>query len=92
MNRIKKFNENDIIYIVEQRYIEQRKCKTGVSCCFVSFSIDKIINWINDNKDFDTNNSNWYWAVLKCVIDDEFGAEIYKYFDIDGNELKEQPF
>lgn len=29
--------------------------------------------------------------VLKCNLDDKYGTEIFKYYDIDGNELEEQP-
>jgi uncharacterized UBP type Zn finger protein len=59
--------------------------------CFLSSSMDKIVSWINDNKDFDNRTFHWWWCVIKITPDDEFGGELYKIFDWDGNELKKQP-
>ena len=52
--------------------------------------MDKVIEWINNNKDFDDRKFYWWWVVIKISVDDEFGGEIFKVFDWDGNELEEQ--
>jgi hypothetical protein len=75
-------------------YIVERRKGDGIvenSDCFLSNSIESVIAWINKNKDFDLRNYYWWWAVIKIKIDDEFGGEVYKYFDWDGNELEQQP-
>lgn len=46
--------------------------------------------WLSNNDDFDLKCS-FYWAILQIVSDNEYGAEIYKYYDVMLNELDEQP-
>ena len=79
--------------MIEYYIVERRKgfAITEDANCFLSDSIEHVIAWINENKDFDSRNFYWWWAVIKIKTDDEFGGEIYKYFDWDGNELEEQP-
>ncbi len=91
---IQKFNEHQENLNTSDFYIVERRRdnnETEDANCFLSSSMDKVVDWINDNKDFDNRDSNWYWAVIKIKLDDEFGGEIFKYFDWDGNELDEQP-
>lgn len=75
------------IYIVERRIIDGI---TEDSDCFVGSSMEKVIIWINDNKDFDDRTYVWYWVVLKSEVDLDNSTELYKIFDWDGNELDEQ--
>jgi len=75
-------------YIIERR---KGNFETEDSNCFLSSSMDKVIDWINDNSDFSNRDYLWWWVVIKIKLDDEFGGEIYKVFDWDGNELEEQP-
>lgn len=77
-----------VFYIVERR---QNPFITEDTNCFLSSSIDKVTDWIKTNKDFDTREYNWYWAVIKIEVENEFGGELFKIFDWDGNELIEQP-
>lgn len=76
------------IYIIERR---SGNGKTEDSDCFISSSMNNIVKWIKENKDFDSNDFNWWWVVLKNKIDVEYSTEIYKVFDWDGNELDKQP-
>jgi len=73
--------------------IERRKGNIEIenSNCFLASSMDKVIEWINDNKDFDNRDFYWWWCVIKITVDDEWGGELFKIFDWDGNELEEQP-
>jgi hypothetical protein len=77
-----------VYYIVEKR---KEHSVIDIANCYLSESIDKIKDWINNNKDFDTRDNFWYWAVLKIITDDEFGAEIFTYFDWDGKESENVP-
>jgi len=104
LKHIKRFNESEEnlnisdvsssnknsgeYYIVERR---RDNTMTEDANCFLGSSMNKVVDWINDNKDFDKRDYNWYWVVIKIVVDDEFGGEIFKIFDWDGNELEEQP-
>lgn len=78
---------------MEYYIIERRKGNSKIedTNCFLGSSMDKVINWINDNKDFDDRNFYWWWVVIKITLDDECGGELFKIFDWDGNELDEQP-
>lgn len=78
---------------MEYYIIERHKSNhiTEDSNCFLGSSIDKVINWINNNKDFDDRKFYWWWVVIKITVDDEFGGELFKIFDWDGIELNEQP-
>ncbi len=73
-------------YIIERRI----NLETVNANCFISSSINDVIKWINDNKDFD-EVTNWYWCVIKIKLNDPIGGELYKIFDYNGNELKSQP-
>jgi hypothetical protein len=75
-------------YIVERR---RGSGETENANCFLTGSLDKVREWINDNRDFDTREYFWWWAVLKIEIDDELGAEIFTYFDWNGNESSTIP-
>jgi hypothetical protein len=101
LNHLKRFNESDEnlnisdvrssnknFYIVERR---KDNTMTEDANCFLGSSMDKVVDWINNNKDFDKRDYNWYWVVIKIKVDDEFGGELFKIFDWDGNELEEQP-
>ena len=44
----------------------------------------------NDSK-CNERNFYWWWVVIKITLDDEWGGELFKIFDWDGNELEEQP-
>lgn len=99
-NRIKRFNENSELNISDVRssnknfyIVERRKDNTMTedANCFLGSSMDKVVDWINNNKNFDKRDYNWYWVVIKIKVDDEFGGELFKIFDWDGNELEEQP-
>lgn len=79
---------NKNFYIVERR---KENNMTENANCFLSSSLDKVVDWINNNKDFDKRDPNWYWVVIKIEVDNEFGGELFKIFDWDGNELEEQP-
>lgn len=97
-NEILSFNQHqennnnnintDTFYIVERRKYDN---KTEDANCFLSSTMTKVIDWINNNKDFDNRNYSWYWVVIKIKLNDEFGGEMFKIFDWDGNELEEQP-
>jgi len=78
---------------MEYYIIERRKGDIEIedSNCFLSSSMDNVIDWINNNRDFDEREFHWWWVVTKITIDDEFGGELFKIFDWDGNELEEQP-
>ena len=101
LKHIRRFNESDenlnisdvrssnkSFYMVERR---RDNTMTEDANCFLGSSMDKVVEWINNNKDFDKRGYNWYWVVLKIEVDDEFGGELFKIFDWDGNELEEQP-
>jgi hypothetical protein len=75
-------------YVIERR---SGKGETDISTCFLTDSMEKVREWIDKNKDFDYRNFFWWWAVLKVNMDDELGAEIYTYFDLDGNETETIP-
>lgn len=77
-----------IYYIVERR---KELGGTENANCYLSGSMDKVRNWINDNKDFDVRDYFWWWAVLKIDVDDENGAVLFAYFDWDGNETPSIP-
>ena len=81
-------SSNKNFYIVERR---KDNTMTQDANCFLGSSMDKVVDWINNNKDFDRRDYNWYWVVIKIEVDDEFGGELFKIFDWDGNELEEQP-
>lgn len=78
---------------MEYYIIERRKGNIEIedANCFLGSSMDKVIDWINDNKDFDKREFYWWWCVIKITVDDEWGGELFKIFDWDGNELEEQP-
>ena len=78
---------------MEYYIIERRKGDIEIedANCFLGSSIDKVIEWINTNKDFDKREFYWWWCVIKITVDDEWGGELFKIFDWDGNELEEQP-
>lgn len=78
---------------MEYYIIERRKgdTETEDANCFLGSSMDKVIEWIHANKDFDERKLNWWWVVIKIVVDDEWGGELFKIFDWDGNELYQQP-
>ncbi len=84
---MEKSNTN-VFYIVERRKSDSMIEDAN---CFLSDSIYEVINWINNNKDFDRRKFFWYWAIIKIIKDEPFGGEIFKYFDRDGNELEYQP-
>jgi hypothetical protein len=75
-------------YIVERR---NGFGETEDANCFLGSSMEKVMEWIDSNKDFDLRNFHWWWAVIKITLDDEWGGEIFKMFDWDGIELDEQP-
>lgn len=81
-------SSNKNFYIVERR---KDNTMTEDANCFLGSSMDKVVEWINSNKDFDKRDYNWYWVVIKIEVDNEFGGELFKIFDWDGNELEEQP-
>ena len=93
-DRVKKLSISDVrssnknFYIVERR---KDNTMTEDANCFLGSSMDKVVEWINSNKDFDKRDYNWYWVVIKIEVDNEFGGELFKIFDWDGNELEEQP-
>lgn len=78
---------------MEYYIIERRKYDIEIedANCFLGSSMDKVIEWINNNKDFDKREFYWWWCVIKITVDDEWGGELFKIFDWDGNELEEQP-
>lgn len=76
------------IYIVERR---RGYAEIEDSNCFIGSSMDKIIEWINRNKDFDKRDFYWYWVILKGSVDEDLCPELFKVFDWDGVELDEQP-
>lgn len=78
--------ENKVFYIVECRYNPSEV----ISCCYMSDDMNKIMLWLSNNDDFDLKRS-FYWAILQIVSDNEYGAVIYKYYDVMLNELDEQP-
>jgi hypothetical protein len=47
-------------FIVEQR---GSNAKIENANCFLGSSINNVIYWINDNKDFDHRDHLWYWAL-----------------------------
>ena len=81
-------SSNKNFYIVERR---KDNTMTEDANCFLGSSMDKVVEWINNNKDFDKRDYNWYWVVIKIEVDNEFGGELFKIFDWDGTELEEQP-
>ena len=81
-------SSNKNFYIVERR---KDNTMTEDANCFLGSSMDKVVEWINSNKDFDKRDYNWYWVVIKIEVDNEFGGELFKIFDWYSNELEEQP-
>jgi len=81
-------SSNKNFFIIERR---KNNTMTEDANCFLSPSMYKVVDWINNNKNFDKRDYNWYWVVIKIKVDDEFGGELFKIFDWDGNELEEQP-
>jgi hypothetical protein len=79
---------------MEYYIIEKRKghIEIDVPNCFLTSSMDKVVEWINNNKDFDNRDYCWWWVVIKIKLDDEWGGNIFKIFDWDGNELDNQPY
>ena len=76
-------------YIVERR---KRHGEIEDANCFLSDSMVKVLEWINSNKDYDNHDFHWWWVVISIKLNDEWGGELYKIFDWDGNELDNQPF
>jgi hypothetical protein len=75
-------------------FITERRNESGETVnadCFLTDSMDKVKEWISNNKDFDTRDIFWYWTILKITTDDELGAELFTYFDWDGNEQDKKP-
>ena len=93
LTHLKRFNESEEKNFGEYYIVERRRGNTQTedANCFLGSTMDNVINWINNNKDFDDRNFNWYWVVIKIKLDDKFGGELFKIFDWDGNELEEQP-
>ena len=79
---------------MEYYIIERRKGNIEIedANCFLSSSMEKIIEWINSNKDYDKREFYWWWVVIKIKVNDEYGGKLFKVFDWDGNELYEQPY
>jgi hypothetical protein len=78
---------------MEYYIIERRKGNIEIedANCFLSSSMENVIEWINSNKDYDKREFYWYWVVIKIKLNDEYGGELFKVFDWDGNELDGQP-
>ena len=79
---------------MEYYIIERRKGgETEDANCFLGSSIDKCIEYINNNKDFDNRDFywKWYWCIIKITVDDVYGGELIKIFDWNGQELDYQP-
>jgi len=81
----------DKVYVVERRKYQGNTMITEDSDCFVSFSLERTEKWLKDNCDYDTRLFYWWWVILKCDIDDEFGGEMISAYDWDGNKLECQP-
>jgi len=79
----------ETFYIVEQRGSNH---SILVPNCFLSASLQKIENWLINNQDFDSRDHEWYWVIIKIVLDDEDGGEFFKVYDWNAKELEEQPF
>ncbi len=73
--------------------LERRKGinETENANVFLSSQLDNIVKYIKDNKDSYPRTYSWFWSVIKIEPDDDWGGEYYKSFDMDGNELCEQP-
>lgn len=78
---------------MEYYIIERRKGNIEIedANCFLSSSMEKIIEWINSNKDYDKREFYWWWVVINIKLNDEYGGKLFKVFDWDGNELDGQP-
>lgn len=71
----------DKIYIVERRRYLGDKMITEDADCFVSFSLERTEKWMKDNCDFDDRLFQWWWVVIKCDVDDEFGGDMVDAYD-----------
>jgi hypothetical protein len=58
---------------------------------FLTNSLNKAVQWIYDNKDWESRDSIWYWVLISIELDNPVGGELFKVFDWDGNELEGQP-
>ncbi len=81
----------DYLIIERRKRDSNRNIITEDSTCYLTQSMENAVKWINENPDFDIKDELWWWVILKIVIDDEYGSELYKIYDWNGNELNEQP-
>ncbi len=78
--------------IIERRKRDSNKnIITEDSTCYLTQSMENAVKWINNNQYFDFRDELWWWVILKIVIYDEYGSELYKIYDWNGKELNEQP-
>lgn len=78
-------------YLVEQRKLTKKgKIVTNIGSCFYTDSIEKVEKWLKENTDWGKRKKLWWWCIYSLTVDYEFGAEVYAFYDWDGNKLTDQ--
>jgi len=56
--------------------------------CFLGSTFNKCIEWIKDNKGYDSESYSWHWSISHITLDDKSGGFLVLGIDWDGNKIE----